>query len=103
MNVGGVGELERKGWRVRGIFLSGINKVSVRSHGLIMFSYTRFRHLCNAYMNVAKRKTVPSAGEFRLAFLVEDEFGVAVTPAVPFHHFLPVGKQEPGVKQVHRG
>lgn len=48
--------------------------------------------------------TLPFASEFSLAFLIEEEFCVAVSPAVPFHDLLPVGNkhwQRLSVQVVH--
>lgn len=36
--------------------------------------------------------TLPFASKFCLAFLVKEESGVTVSPAVPFHNLLPVEK-----------
>lgn len=37
--------------------------------------------------------TLPFASEFCLAFLIEEESWIAVSPAIPFHNLLPVEKQ----------
>lgn len=51
------------------------------------------RNKCGGGDNKRKNKQLPFPSQLNLAFLIEDELGIIISPSIPFQNFLPNKKK----------